>query len=325
VKLHPYTAGAEDAGSRLDRWFLKKYPGLTFGRLSKLMRTGQIRLNGKRVKGAERMAKGDEIRVPPGLQNLSQTPASAPRPLSPKDEAFIKGMVIHADQNLIALNKPPGLAVQGGSGVKVSVDALLPLLKKKDDAEAPRLVHRLDKDTSGVLIVARSAAAARFLTRVFHDRESIKIYWAIVKGVPEIARGKIDLSLAKGYAGSREKSLIDEDGKRAITFYRVLERAGREASWVALKPVTGRTHQLRAHMAHIGNPIVGDGKYGGKAASIGGLSEKLHLHARAIRIPSPGGGFITLQAELPLHMAASFEALGLNLSEHPNPFEGMAG
>ncbi|HXV73691.1 MAG TPA: RluA family pseudouridine synthase [Sphingomonadales bacterium] len=325
MKLHPYTAKAEDGGVRLDRWFLRKYPALTFGRLSKLMRTGQIRLNGKRVKGGERVGVGDEIRIPPGLQRLPERPAPSAKSFSAKDEALIKGMVIHTDPHLIALNKPPGLAVQGGSGVKTSLDALLPLLKKAGDAETPRLVHRLDKDTSGVLIVARTGAAAHFLTKVFHERSSVKIYWAVVRGVPKIERGKIDLALAKGYAGSREKSLVDEEGKRAVTFYRVVERAGREAAWVALKPVTGRTHQLRAHMAHIGHPILGDGKYGGKGAFIGGLNEKLHLHARAIRLPAPGGGHVTLQAEMPAHMTETFKALGLNANEHPNPFEGMDG
>ena len=323
MKLHPHRAKSEDAGGRLDRWFLKTYPELTFGRLSKLMRTGQIRLNGKRVKGGERMAAGDEIRIPPGVQNLSpQAVAAAPRH-SARDEALIKAMVIHSDAHILALNKPAGLAVQGGSGIKTSVDGLLPLLMKKGDAEPPRLVHRLDKDTSGVLVLGRTAEAARFLTKAFHDRESVKIYWAIVKGVPKIERGKIDLSLAKGYAGQHEKSLIDEEGKRAITFYRVLERAGREAAWVALKPVTGRTHQLRAHLAHIGHPILGDGKYGGRAAFIGGLPEKLHLHARAIRIPSPSGRTVTLQADAPPHLAATFKALGLNPALHANPFEGM--
>jgi 23S rRNA pseudouridine955/2504/2580 synthase len=323
VTLKPYTAKTEDEGGRLDRWFLKTYPGLAFGPLSKLMRTGQIRLNGKRVKGAERMKKGDEIRIPPMVLALSEPAAPKPRAPSLKDEALIKGMVIHADADLIALNKPPGLAVQGGSGVTTSVDALLPLLAKKGEGDVPRLVHRLDKDTSGVLVLARTAQAARFLTRAFHDRASTKIYWAIVKGVPKLERGRIDLALAKGFAGLREKSLIKEEGKRAITFYQVIDSAGAEAAWVALKPVTGRTHQLRAHMAHIGHPILGDGKYGGRKAFIGGLSEKLHLHARAIRIPTPGGRTLTLKAELPGHMAASFEALGFNPREHANPFEGM--
>lgn len=323
MKFHPYVAEDKDDGQRLDRWFLNRYPGLTFSRLSKLMRSGQIRLEGKRVKGGERIAKGNAIRIPPALRDVLAQGRPLVRPPSVKEETLIKRMIIHTDEHLIALNKPAGLAVQGGSGVKLSLDRLLPLLKKTKDTQTPRLVHRLDKDTSGVLVVARTVAAARFLSRAFHDRTSIKIYWAVIKGVPKPLQGRIDTALAKGYDGKQEKSLIDSDGKRAITFYRVLETVADKAAWVALKPITGRTHQLRAHMAYLNCPVVGDGKYGGREAFIGGLNQKLHLHARAICLPTPEGGHITLQAELPLHMQETFKALGLNLAEHPNPFEDM--
>lgn len=323
MKFYPYVALEQDDGQRLDRWFLNRYPSLTFGTLSKLMRSGQIRLEGKRVKGGERIAKGNAIRIPPALRDVSVQKPPLVRPVSAKEEELIKKMIIHSDNHLVALNKPAGLAVQGGSGIKMSLDRLLPLLKKTKDNQTPRLVHRLDKDTSGVLVVARTVAAARFLTRVFHDRTSIKIYWAVVKGVPKPLQGRIDTALIKGYDGKQEKSLIDNEGKRAITFYRVLETVANKAAWVALKPITGRTHQLRAHMAHLNCPILGDGKYGGREAFIGGLNQKLHLHARAIRLPTPEGGHITLQAELPPHMQETFKILGLNLAEHPNPFQDM--
>lgn len=320
-KLKPYRAKREDAGARLDKWFLARFPRLTFGKLAKLMRTGQVRLNGSRVKGKERLEPGDEVRIPPFLASLPEKPKREPA-FSPGDEKLIKSLVIHTDDNLIALNKPPGLAVQGGKGVTRSVDRMLPLLMKKGEREAPRLVHRLDKDTSGVLVAARTRKAAQALTRAFRDRATVKIYWAVVKGVPGMKSGRIDAPLHKSPAGRREKAQVDAGGKTAVTFYRVLEHAGNEAAWVALRPVTGRTHQLRAHMAHIGHPILGDGKYGGRDAFIGGLSEKVHLHAAAIRLPRPGGGTIALKAPLPRHLRETFERLGFAPSQH-DPFEGM--
>lgn len=320
-KLKPYRAKREDAGARLDKWFLARYPRLTFGKLAKLMRTGQVRLNGSRVKGKERLEKGDEVRIPPFLATLPEKPKPEPV-VSPEDEKLIKSLVIHADESLIALNKPAGLAVQGGKGISRSVDKMLPLLIKKGEREEPRLVHRLDKDTSGVLVVGRTRKAAQALTRAFRDRATVKIYWAVVKGAPKVKSGKIDAPLRKGPAGQREKTLVNEEGKQAVTFYQVVEQAGHEAAWVSLRPETGRTHQLRAHLAHIGHPVLGDGKYGGREAFIGGLAEKMHLHAAAIRLPRASGGTISLKAPLPPHMRETFERLGFNASQH-DPFEGM--
>jgi len=313
-----------DAGMRLDRWFKNEFPTLSFGQMSKLLRTGQVRVNGKRVKGNARLGVGDMIRVPP--MNLEAAPdrERAARPLSKDDIRAAREMVIYQDDELVALNKPAGLAVQGGTGTARHVDGLLPALKAKNDPDNPRLVHRLDKDTSGVLVVARTAPAARRLTRAFRDKQCHKIYWALVKGVPKIPEGKIDAPLGKGaIGGAKEKMHIGDEGKQAVTYYKVLDSAVPAASWVALVPLTGRTHQLRAHMAHIGHPILGDGKYGGAEAHIGGLSGKLHLHAAALSLPRAKGGVLRLTAPLPAHMLESFRTLGFNAAEIKDPFEGL--
>lgn len=315
------TIYAADQDMRLDRWFLRAFPGLSFGQLSKLLRTGQIRVNGKRVKGGERLKAGDDIRIPPLNLDAAKPTKSKPDTLSKEDIAFIRDMVVYQDDEIIVLNKPAGLAVQGGTGMYRHVDALLPALKAKGDTETPKLVHRLDKDTSGLLVVARHARAARFLTRAFREKDCHKVYWALVRGVPKLREGKIDLGLTKGAAGgAREKTYIDEAGKKAVTYYKVLEYAGAEACWVALIPETGRTHQLRVHMAHIGHAIIGDGKYGGRDAHLGGLSGKLHLHAAALSLPHPKGGIKKLTAPLPQHMENSFQFLGFSVKEVTDPY-----
>ena len=305
----------DDADQRLDRWFRRHYPALGHGPLEKLLRTGQIRVNGKRARAGTRLAPGDRVRVPPLPERGA---ARAPRPAPPPDDAdaeMVRAAVIHRDDDLIALNKPPGLPVQGGSRVGRHLDGMLAALRF-EAAEAPRLVHRLDRDTSGVLLLARHAAAARALTALFRTRRLQKLYWALVIGVPRPAQGRIDAPLAKRQAGAGAGERVvatAEGGQRAVTDYALIEAAGRRLSWLALMPRTGRTHQLRAHTASVfGHPIVGDGKYGGEAAFPPGLEPRLHLHARALALPRKGRAPLVLTAPLPPHMAASWRFLGFD-------------
>lgn len=314
------TVTPDESGLRLDRWFKAKFPDLPFGRLSKLLRTGQVRVNGKRAKGNDRVGTGDEIRIPP----LD----SAPRPRKPhglkeEEKNEIQKLVIYRDPDFFVLNKPPGLAVQGGSGTTEHIDRLLPGLQGKRDENPPRLVHRLDKDTSGLLVIARSAQSARFLTKAFKDKTVKKVYWALVKGFPDLASGKIIAPLDKGIGGGKEIMQVTKGGKYAETLYRVLDHAGDQLSWVALSPVTGRTHQLRVHMAHIGHPIVGDGKYSGGESNFPDISNKLHLHAAALSFPLMGGGTTRITAPLPPHMKESFSYFGFEPGSVPDPLEGF--
>jgi len=311
------TVAADEAGVRLDRWFRRHFPDIPHGRLEKLLRTGQVRVDGKRTRAGARLAAGQQVRVPPAARAApGETPGPwvAVRPAIPArllDE--LVAAVIHRDDDLLAINKPAGLAVQGGSGTHVHVDAMLDALRL-GAAERPRLVHRLDKDTSGVLVLARHAAAAAVLAEAFRSREAKKLYWAIVAGVPRPAAGRIDLPIGKVAGRMGERVVAGDEGKRAATLYRVIERAGGRAAWVALAPLTGRTHQLRVHMAAIGTPILGDGKYGGRAAflAVADIARRVHLHARAIRLPRPRGGEITLTAPAPAHFLRALAALGLD-------------
>ena len=322
------TVDGEDGPLRLDRWFRRHYPELAHGRLEKLLRTGQIRVDGKRAKAGDRLASGQAIRIPP-LETTPPTSSAAPRRLLPADEAMLQGAVLHRDDAVIVLDKPPGLAVQGGTKSERHLDGLLDGLRF-GSAERPKLVHRLDKDTSGVLVIARSTAAAAVLTRAFRDKTTRKTYWALVVGLPKPPQGRISLALAKGPGlnGSgrgRERVRADPDeGKPAITYYRVIDNVGERASWLALLPVTGRTHQLRAHCAAIGTPMLGDGKYGGAAAHLDGPpgSRRLHLHARALAIPHPQGGILRVTAPLPPHMRQSWEFFGFP-DDVEDPFAGL--
>ena len=313
---------ADEDGWRFDRWAKAHYPTLAFGQLQKLCRTGQFRLDGKRIEANARLAPGQMIRVPPLGELPPVTAKAGPRPPSTEDAAFIRSLVVYQDERLIALNKPAGLAVQGGSGTTRHVDGLLDALAKK--GERPRLVHRLDRDTSGLLIVARTAAAARELAFAFQQHKVRKLYWAILLKGPERNQGLIDLPLAKAGPAGQEKMrhrAHDEDpdgeGRNARTSFMVLARAGKVAAWTGLMPLTGRTHQLRAHTALIGCPIIGDGKYGGKAAHPTGAPKGLMLHARELELPGPGKSRLRLKADMPPTFKAGLRWLGLYDPELP--------
>jgi 23S rRNA pseudouridine955/2504/2580 synthase len=324
MSVETVIVGGGEGPVRLDRWFRRHYPALGHARLEKLLRTGQIRVDGRRARAGDHLEPGQAIRVPP-LGEIPEPPhPREARPPAPEDAAMLQRAILHRDAALFVLDKPPGLAVQGGSETERHIDGLLDALRF-GSAERPRLVHRLDKDTSGVLVIARTAAAAGFLARAFRDKRTRKTYWAIVVGVPKLPRGRIDLALAKtpghGEAHGGERVRADEEGRRAVTYYRLIDSAGTRASWLALLPVTGRTHQLRAHCAAIGTPILGDGKYGGATAHLAGVpgSRRLHLHARALSIPHPDGGTLAVTAPLPPHMRQSWAFFGFdgNLAEDP--------
>lgn len=307
------TIEPEAEGQRLDRWFKRHYPELRFGELARLLRTGQIRLDGRRAKPATRVESGQQVRVPP-LSAVKPAPAPSkaePAP-NPETAARLLERVLFRDDWVIALDKPAGLATQGGSGVKHHVDGQLDALRFGAD-ERPRLVHRLDRDTSGVLLLGRGAEAARALTRAFRDKSTEKIYWALVVGNPKPKRGRIELPLSKLSGPGGEKMALDsEEGQEAITLYARVAGPVKGVSWLALSPLTGRTHQLRAHMAAIGAPILGDGKYGGRAAFLRGFEGVgLQLHARQIALPHPQDGTtLRVTAPLPEHIAATFKRLG---------------
>lgn len=309
--------GPEDADLRLDRWFKKHYPGLAFARLQRALRKGEIRVDGKRAKADTRLAAGQTVRVPP-LSSDPPRPVRAPC-VSDADAAFARGLVFYRDEEVIALNKPAGLAVQGGSKTARHLDGMLDALTF-GAGERPKLVHRLDRDTSGVLLLARSRKAAARLGRAFKHKTARKLYWAVTAGAPRDPDGIVDLALAKVASGGRERVMAGvDDGKRAITEFTVLERLGKRAAVLALWPRTGRTHQLRAHMAAIGCPILGDAKYGGEAARLDGLDlpKGLMLHARALALP----GLPVLTAPAPAAMLETFAALGADPAAWPrDPF-----
>lgn len=312
-EVRQFTVAPDDDGIRVDRWFKRHLPQIGFGTVSKWARTGQLRVDGKRVKPEDRLATGQQLRVPPGGDAPHKQPKSR-RELKPAEIEQAAGMVIEKTKSALVLNKPPGLATQGGTNTFNHVDGLLDAYMEDGDDQRPRLVHRLDKDTSGVLLVARTPGSAAFFSKRFSGRSAKKIYWALVVGVPEVKEGVIEAPLAKQPGSGGEKMHVDHDnGAAAKTKYRVVDKAGDKAAWLELQPLTGRTHQLRVHCAAMGNPIVGDGKYGGKDAFLtGAISRKMHLHARRLIIDNPDGGKLDVSADLPEHFAASMEHLGFD-------------
>lgn len=305
---------SEETHLRLDRWFKRHFPALSHGRLEKLLRTGQVRVDGRRVRAGERLVPGQSVRVPPLGESADQPPPRERPKVTAQDAEDLRALVIHRDDEVIAINKPPGLAVQGGTGTDRHIDGMLDALRF-GSKERPRLVHRLDRDTSGVLVLARSATAAAWLGEAFRQRDARKIYWAATSGVPKPRRGKIDLALDKQASPRGERVAVDaESGRRAVTLYDTVDAAGQKLAWVAFMPLTGRTHQLRVHAQVLGTPILGDGKYGGTDAILGGagLSKKLHLHARSLVLPRQGKRPLRLEAPLPRHMAATWQLFGWN-------------
>jgi 23S rRNA pseudouridine955/2504/2580 synthase len=309
-----YKVDDDDDGIRLDRWFKRHVPDVSFNVVSRWARTGQLRLDGDRAVPGDRIAAGQEIRFPAADTVPARAGQARPKreTLTDDEAQFVRDMVIYEDAGAFVLNKPPGLATQGGTKTTQHLDRLLDALGS-DDAR-PKLVHRLDKDTSGALLVARTARAAGHFAKAFSGRTARKVYWALVVGDISGDEGLIDAPLAKQPGTGGEKMHVDrEDGLPARTRWRVVDRAGNRAAWVELQPLTGRTHQLRAHMAAIGHPIVGDAKYGGAEAFLtGGISRKLHLHARRLKIDSPDGGKIDVTADLPPHISESLATLGFD-------------
>ena len=321
----------DEDGIRVDRWFKRHYPALNHGRLEKLLRTGQVRLDGKRVKSADRVVSGQTVRLPPQIvhEDLAEKPKPKPNAAA---QGNLQDLILYMDKSVIVINKPSGLATQGGSGLTQHVDGMLDSLAFEKNTR-PRLVHRLDRDTSGVLVIARTLSAASELSRALATRDAQKLYWALTKGVPKVKRGTIKAALAKegghGPHGRDERMATvdadDEGAKEAVTDFVVVATAGEEFAWLVVKPLTGRTHQIRVHLASIGTPIVGDFKYGGTdVRGKGEIENRLHLHARAIDIARPDGGRLAAVAPLPEHMLKSWKLLGFDAERQGNPFERPA-
>ena len=342
-QVQTITVGPGDGDQRLDRWLKRLFPHMAQGRIEKMCRKGELRVDGGRVKASTRLTVGQEVRIPP-LPVDTARPTPKPLSVSASDAAMMRAAVVFKDDHIIVLNKPPGLATQGGSKQTRHVDGLAEALRF-DAEEKPRLVHRLYKDTSGLLVLARSRAVAASLTQAFRSRDTRKIYWAAVAGVPHPRMGTIRYGLVKapghGSGGEGEKMICvhpgqvesTEGAKRATTDYATLSALGMRLAWVALVPITGRTHQLRAHMAELGHPIVGDGKYGGSGqenlgdgwgAQLGGeISRKLHLHARSLSLQHPiTGARLHLTAPLPDHMQRTWDYLQWDPRDVPDdPFD----
>jgi len=327
MSVETITVRADEDGLRLDRWFRIHFPEVGYTYLQKLLRSGQVRVNSKRAQANDRLEAGQEVRVPQVVRLPPKAAQSLKPPpgLSKADRDLIERNILFEDEHVLVLNKPFGIAVQGGTGTKRHIDGILAGMADRF-GDRPRLVHRLDRDTTGVLLIAKHRDAAAKLGRVFQTRSAAKTYWALVKGVPKPLQGKIEAALVKdaGPDGDRVRRARPGEQDRAMhatTHYSVIDRVAHKAAWVSLKPVTGRQHQLRAHMASIGHPIVGDNKYEGETVlADSGIEPKLHLHARRLVLPHPfvPGTKIDATAPLPPHMLKSWQLLGLD----PDRFEG---
>ncbi len=312
------TVSDDEADIRLDRWFRRHFPGLNQAKIQKFCRTGQVRVDGKRVEAATRLVPGQAVRVPP-MPTLSPTAAKPAPHIDPRAQHELEQRVLYRDEQIIVLNKPHGLPVQGGPGITKHLDGMLDLLRF-GSPHRPRLVHRLDRDTSGVILLARTPGVAAKLAALFRGRDIEKIYWAVVAGRPVPVAGRIDLPLVRigGTRGERTApaSRTDKDAAHALTDYETCDNAGQKFAWLELRPRTGRTHQLRVHCQALGTPILGDVKYaepdhmGTGAATVEGLPTELHLHARALVFPHPAGGTLMVEAPLPPHMQETFSTLG---------------
>jgi 23S rRNA pseudouridine955/2504/2580 synthase len=314
------TVSPDESGMRVDRFLEARFSGLSFSHIQRIIRKGELRVNGRRVDGKDRLQAGQAVRIPP-LRLDQPKPRAAGSEADEKTRVFLRSITLHEDDDVLVLNKPMGLAVQGGPGLTRHVDGMLEVLRDRE-GQRPRLVHRLDKDTAGCLLVARSRFAAAALAKTFRSRSARKIYWALVAGVPRPRQGRVSTFLAKEERDDESFMRIaqhgDEGASHAVTYYAVVDTAGSKLAWLSLKPVTGRTHQLRAHMAHIGHPIVGDPKYFDiqNWELPGGLQNRLHLLARRIAVPHPRGGTIDVTAPLPPHMQQSWNLLGFDASRY---------
>lgn len=311
----------DENGMRVDRFFEGRFPGLSFSHIQRIIRKGEVRVNGKRTEPKSRLEAGQSVRIPPLKLDAPKPRDDAPA--AQKDRFFLKSITLYEDDDVLVLNKPMGLAVQGGSGTTRHLDGLLEALRGPGvDAQRPRLVHRLDKDTAGCLLVAKTRFAASALAKTFRTRAARKIYWALVAGVPKPQQGRISTFLAKHEVEEDSYMRIarhgEKDAVHAVTYYAVVETAAQKLAWISLKPVTGRTHQLRAHMGHVGNPIIGDPKYFNieNWELPGGMQDKLHLLARRIVVPHPRGGVIDVTAPLPPHMEQSWNLLGFDAKRY---------
>ena len=343
-KVGVYDIGEDEAGMRLDRWLHRRFPALPNTHLMKIVRKGEVRVSGRRAEVSTRLELGQTVRVPP--LKLPAVAGPAVKRASPGDAEAIRAMTLFEDRDVIVLNKPHGLAVQGGSGTRRHIDGMLEALADRDGAR-PVLVHRLDRDTSGVLLIAKSRKMAAELGEIFRSRRARKIYWALVEGVPKPAQGRISMFLAKGEGMGDERGAHgpdraniermrvarhgDPDAQHSVTLYAVVDKVTPRLAWLSMRPITGRTHQLRAHCEAIGHPIVGDPKYNRKAANDParsdplravppGIEPKLHLLARRLILPHPRGGVIDVTAPLPEHMKTSFDMFGFEPPAH-DPIE----
>ncbi|MBT4879987.1 MAG: RluA family pseudouridine synthase [Alphaproteobacteria bacterium] len=298
-------------GGRLDRLLKKQFPQLSHGAIQKMLRTGQIRINGKRIKGSIRLEKGQSLRIPPRTSE-EEVPKKKAIYLTQKEKQLLKDLMLYEDKDMIVLDKPSGLATQGGSKTLQHVDRLMEGMIDENGIK-PKLVHRLDKNTSGLLLLAKTDKMATYLARAFQEKKIEKTYWAITIGVPKPLEGEIDLPLLKKRGDIGEQMVVDhKDGKKAITRYRVIDHAHKKAAWLEMVPLTGRTHQLRAHCQAMGTPVQGDRKYGRRKDFLKGddISELMHLHARTLKVPMPSGKIMSFQSPLPDHMKQTFKALG---------------
>lgn len=347
-KVRTLTVEADEDGMRLDRWFKRRLPELALSHLNKIVRKGEVRVDGRRAEVSTRVSAGQSVRVPPLRAEAPTAPAVKKSAAAPGDARALRDMVLFEDRHLIVLNKPWGLAVQGGSGTYRHIDGMLEAMAD-EKGERPRLVHRLDRDTSGVLLVAKTRKMAADLGEIFRSRQARKIYWAVVEGIPKPMQGRISLFLAKGAGmgderGARsggerrdpEKMRIakhgEEDAQHSVTFYAVVDKVAPRLAWLSMKPITGRTHQLRAHAEAIGHPIIGDPKYYGPEslndpkrtdpmrAIPKEVERKLHLLARRLVLPHPKGGTLDVTAPLPPHMEKTFRLFGFDVKQY-DPIE----
>jgi 23S rRNA pseudouridine955/2504/2580 synthase len=324
VGVQTVTVEPDESGMRVDRFLEARFPGLSFSHIQRIIRKGELRVNGRRAQPKDRLEAGQAVRIPP-LHLDAPKPSIHLNSEDAKTREFLKSITLFEDNDVLVLNKPMGLAVQGGSGTVRHVDGMLGALQQRD-GQRPRLVHRLDKDTAGCLLVAKTRFAAAALAKTFRSRSARKVYWALVAGVPKPRQGRISTYLAKeeieGDSRMRVARHGEEGASHAVTYYAIVETAARQLAWLSLKPVTGRTHQLRAHCAHINHPIVGDPKYFNKEnwELPGGVQNRLHLLARRIAVPHPREGVVDITAPLPPHMVQSWNLLGFDATRY-DPIE----